>query len=575
MSVSLPVSINDFSLASSWSVTRWYEGGGVYGVIYGTPSNKTKTLTFDFSAVPSGSTVVSAALAYAVSDERGKMDGSTSRSLDVSAKFNAMTGGTFGAVSAVASYQCVRGSQVPSGTGTITYQKDCTFSGVALTLVYALPCSTGALDKTSVDAGGTITLTVTPYTATDYHTARWYIGAHETTDTIAAGATTDAFAVPLAWLAEIPSAVTGTAHVEIVTYQSDGTARGSIVYDFTLTAPASVVPTISAFTATRVDESAEKTLGVYVQGHSKARLTVTAAGAYGSAIDAYAISGDGNSGANATLTTAFLRASGAVKFTATVTDSRGRTATASVTITVSAYTEPAFDALFVGRCTADGTRDPTGTSIQADAMYSCAAIGSNAATLTAEIKASSDTSYGTPVSITSEPDTSSTANAVTLTAEAEVGTSYMVRLTLSDTLSTIVRVVTVPSARFPIHFKNGGRGVGIGCLASEDNVLKIASGWTIKKGSVPMVLDATITTGTTWTGSAAPYTQEISVTGLLASDTPFADIVLDDVEYDDISAALIAYSKIYRMTAGAGKLTVYATEAITETLDIRLKVVRA
>lgn len=63
-------------------------------------------------------------------------------------------------------------------------------------------------------------------------------------------------------------------------------------------------------------------------------------------------------------------------------------------------------------------------------------------------------------------------------------------------------------------------------------------------------------TGTTWTGSAAPYSQEIPVDGLLANNVP-------DATYDENSGITL-------VSASADKLTVYASKKITTKVEITI-----
>lgn len=66
------------------------------------------------------------------------------------------------------------------------------------------------------------------------------------------------------------------------------------------------------------------------------------------------------------------------------------------------------------------------------------------------------------------------------------------------------------------------------------------------------VRTATITT--TWVGSTAPYTQDITLTGITASDTPIIDIVPTTQEQID------EWSKISKITTGTNKITVTCFE---------------
>lgn len=81
--------------------------------------------------------------------------------------------------------------------------------------------------------------------------------------------------------------------------------------------------------------------------------------------------------------------------------------------------------------------------------------------------------------------------------------------------------------------------------------------------------------GTTWTDTSggAPYSQTISITGMLASDHPVVDVVLSDV-YSTAQTQIDEWGKIYRVVSGENSLTVYADAATTEAIDIQILCVR-
>jgi hypothetical protein len=77
----------------------------------------------------------------------------------------------------------------------------------------------------------------------------------------------------------------------------------------------------------------------------------------------------------------------------------------------------------------------------------------------------------------------------------------------------------------------------------------------------------------TWTGSAAPYTQEIAVAGLLEGDDPITDVIVSD-DYTTAQLQLEEWAKIYRIEIAEGKLIVYANEPTTVSLNIQMVVSR-
>lgn len=91
------------------------------------------------------------------------------------------------------------------------------------------------------------------------------------------------------------------------------------------------------------------------------------------------------------------------------------------------------------------------------------------------------------------------------------------------------------------------------------------------KASVSTYSASLLSTG--WTGDAAPYAQEVTVTGITAADTPLVDIVQTGTEATD-KPMREAWGVVTRIVAGAGKITAYASEKPTVNIPIQLKVVK-
>ncbi len=97
------------------------------------------------------------------------------------------------------------------------------------------------------------------------------------------------------------------------------------------------------------------------------------------------------------------------------------------------------------------------------------------------------------------------------------------------------------------------------------------SGWTSEGGGK---YSKTISVATTdWVGNAEPYLQELSVPGLLASDTPLVDFVPSDT-YSTAQNEIDAWAEVYKMVAENDKLIVYATSNPNVALNIKLLCVR-
>lgn len=81
------------------------------------------------------------------------------------------------------------------------------------------------------------------------------------------------------------------------------------------------------------------------------------------------------------------------------------------------------------------------------------------------------------------------------------------------------------------------------------------------------------TIGTTWTGSAEPYTQSITVSGMQVTDRPIVDVVLSDT-FATAQAQLEAWASIFRIVTAANKITVYSHAKTTTSISIQLEVKR-
>lgn len=75
-----------------------------------------------------------------------------------------------------------------------------------------------------------------------------------------------------------------------------------------------------------------------------------------------------------------------------------------------------------------------------------------------------------------------------------------------------------------------------------------------------------------WAGSAAPYTCDVTVTGLLAADKPIVDII-PSATYATAETQLEAYGHIYRMVAQENKIVAYATDKPAVDIPIQVKAV--
>ena len=382
---------------------------------------------------------------------------------------------------------------VASGTATIAHNSDGTKSfslsceaGIYTYAVSATASGTHTLttiprastiSATNVNMGSASTITITRASSSFTHTLTYSFG--NATGTIATKTTSTSVSwTPTLTLAnQIPNAVSGKCTITCKTY-SGTTEVGSKTCTMTLTVPSSVKPTITSLTAARVDGTVPTSWEIYVQSKSKATLTINgAAGAYGSTISSYSITGGGYSSTASSFTTGFLNTSGTITFTASVTDSRGRvSANATVTISVVAYSAPSFSKYISQRCNSAGTASDSGTYVKSTVNFSYASCSSkNTITTATYYRKTTETSW-TNASKTFTSGTAFTFGGGNISAES----SYEVKFKLTDAFTSIEVTDTLSTASVVMDFKSGGLGVAVGKVAETDHCFEMSDAWDVK-----------------------------------------------------------------------------------------------
>lgn len=389
--------------------------------------------------------------------------------------------------------QLYNGTSVASGTTKITHNADGTKSfslsieaGVYTYAVSVTASGTHTLDTiprastvsaTNTNLNSASTITITRASSSFTHTLTYSFGS--TTGTIVSKTTSTSVSwTPALTLAnQIPNAVSGTCTITCDTYNGS-TKIGTKTCTLTLTVPASVKPTMTSVTATRVDGDVPAAWAIYVQNKSKATVTINgAAGAYGSTISSYSISGGGYSSTASSFTTGLLAASGTITFTAKVTDSRGRVSDAkTVSISVVAYSAPSFSSYISQRATSAGVINDDGTYIRGLISFSYATCSSkNTITCATYYKKSSATSW------TNANKSFSSGTAFTFGGGAiSTESSYDVKYTITDAFTTVTIIDMVSTASVLMDFKAGGKGIAIGKVSEKDKTLEIADSWELE-----------------------------------------------------------------------------------------------
>lgn len=331
-----------------------------------------------------------------------------------------------------------------------------------------IPRASGLTVPTSVNTGSTLSGTVSPSSTAFNHKVILKTGSTvRNTISLASGTTTFSDVVEHSWF---PSSTSGTVAVVLETY-SGTTLIATTTKNITANVPTSVVPSVSAFTATSSVTSGTFA-NLFVQGKTTARLTATATAGSGASIASYTYTGPGvntTSTSNA-YTTPTIQTSGTLTYTVSVKDSRGRTASKNVSITAYAYSAPAMGAISVQRCDANGNLSDSGTYAKYTVNSTYSTVnGKNTRTVTVAYSSNNGTSYSSATTLQAATDTASSKTGTYGGGVFAIANTYLLRFTITDAYgATSFTTAQLMSAQRPINIRANGKGVAIGGMSTKD-----------------------------------------------------------------------------------------------------------
>lgn len=350
-------------------------------------------------------------------------------------------------------------------------------SYVTIAVTWQYTASKLTLSASSVDAGGSVTANISAYDAAFSHRVTLAFGSRSQSWTVAAGVASQAVAVPIGWLDQIPGAASGAGTVTLYTLSGSSTI-GQASASLTIRAPQSAGPAFTASCAPLLTVGGvtypSMGSGVYVQSKSGCTAKITGAAAkYGASVTGYSIRGGGYSGSNATLATGLLESSGTLPFVFRVTDSRGLYTEKTVNISVLAYAPPRVSSLTGWRVNSAGSTAPTGTLGKLKSSWSYTTLnGANTCTAKAYIKPAggSETALSVAMASGSTYWVATSAGNMTL----PVTTNYVLRLELTDKYGAVSGTGSLPSAAFAMHLNAEGNSIAFGKACEKTNAVEIA-----------------------------------------------------------------------------------------------------
>lgn len=360
------------------------------------------------------------------------------------------------------SYQVkIVGGSDPRGAN---YQWNSSASSAPSMTLTTIPRATRpSMSASSATMGNAITIN-TPRASSAFTHSLWYQVNGGNWHDIASGVGTSySWTVPIELASSVPNGTSISVTVICRTYNGS-TNLGDKYTSFTAYVPSSVVPSMGNPTATRVDNGVPSGWGVYVKGYSKVTIAMTSvSGSYGSTIKSYSITGPNLSSTSSSATSGVLGSAGTNTYTCTITDSRGRSVSKTVSISVVDYAKPSIS-VSASRCNSDGTVSSSGTYVSFTAYSTYASVSGKNGTL--------------GLASCNGVSTNDFYSGVTkiLAANCAINTSYTLTVSVTDTLgSSASASVTIPTASRIMNVRANKTGVAFGKFAEMDDYFDV--GW--------------------------------------------------------------------------------------------------
>lgn len=306
----------------------------------------------------------------------------------------------------------------------------------------------------------------------------------------------------------ITSAASAKGTLTIYTFSAGRASIGSKEYEVTVKVPDLAKPDVSLGWASADyynSGTPAASIAAFVQGYSKAQIVFDAdriSLKYGARLKQYKISCDGvtQNGTGPYLRTGVLSGTSA-KIVCTVEDSRGYTASETVTVGVLPYARPTLTGISLYRASSDGSAASDGTRIYAKATLKYADLnGLNACRLNAYYRAQSG-SYGDAIQLESD------VGAIIMDSAA-INQTYVAKIVAEDNLGNAASYeATIPTDSVAFHIRDGGNGAAFFKYAEKDGVLEV-------NGALELVEALEIASGGTGVNSLPDLNQLVFGHGL-------------------------------------------------------------
>lgn len=360
------------------------------------------------------------------------------------------------------------------------------------------------LSDSTVALGSAVTINISPAVSSWTHNIYYRIGTGDWVRFATDVKSNYSWTVPLTIASSYPTATKGTITIGLNTYNGSTQIGGTQTVNLDITIPASVVPSVSAIAVSEA-ASGLSNFG-FVQTKSKLKIVASASGSYSSSIRSYVynIGSQSYSGLENTYTMSDeVRDSGTVAVTVTVTDSRGRTASKTVNITVLAYSPPQITHFECSRCgDANGSANANGQYLKVTFGYSVSPLNNkNKANYLLKYSVYDDGKWG---GLTSGTQYTYSETFISATAILNTASTYQIGLVVTDSFGTASFYKEIGTAVRLLSYIVKRFAIAIGKIPEIDNIFDVALE-TIFRKKVTMNSDLQVNGNSGFSGGASFY----------------------------------------------------------------------
>lgn len=368
-------------------------------------------------------------------------------------------------------------------------------SGAFTVDLTTIPRASAITSAAEVTIGNYCSVKWTPHSSSFRYKLEFKLGSWKYTTGVIHPNTTSAYTysgynIPADVASQITASSTGTMTVTLYTYSDSGGTKqvGSADSETFKVYVPRVLPSVS-MTVAPVSALPSAFSGVYIQGKTKIRATITASGQLGAGIKTLWVKVEGKDYSQSDgFTSGILSGYGGITVTGYATDTRGTTGSLPVTINVLPYSKPLIvpvtgeKEVVAARCDAYGELSDSGTYLLIKAKRSYSSVGNrNKCAIQYRYKLLSAASYSAWATILAKTtlDSDEIITTPLLDGTLSVKSTYEVQVRVVDDIGeSSYTTIKIPTDKVFCH--RGWNSIAYGGYIEEDDTFAITGDMKFK-----------------------------------------------------------------------------------------------